>query len=171
MKTVWAQVRHLAAFPAGCEGDSSAWSSGCFLLLSSSSSLHQCHCLQSIGRVIHCSFHELHLDPLCCLCNFLAGQPENGWPLEGKYCIVPNPSRESGLHFQVPYNMYKESISQWTCWAGGRHPMPARSPPADDIPWRATEFPETVFAAVEVISAGHLGPNHSVPKALNVPPG
>ena len=121
-----------------------------------------------------CSFHEPRRDPQCCLCNFLAGQPENGWPLEGKYCILPNPSRESGesgLHVQVPYNMYEKSISQWTCWTGGRHPMPARSPPADDIPSRATELPETMFAAVGVTSAGHLGPNNSFPKAVNVPPG
>ena len=47
----------------------------------------------------------------------LAGQPENGWPLKGKYCIVPSPSRDSGLHIQVPYN-YENSISQWTRWAG-----------------------------------------------------
>lgn len=75
-----------------------------------------------------CSFREPRRDPQCCLCNFLAGQPENGWPLEGKYCILPNPSRESGesgLHVQVPYNMYEKSISQWTCWTGGRYPMPA----------------------------------------------
>ena len=31
----------------------------------------------------------------------LEGQPENSWPLGGKYCITSSPSRCSGLHF--PY--------------------------------------------------------------------
>ena len=102
----------------------------------------------------------------------LAGQPENGWPLKGKYCIVPSPSRNSGLHIQVPYN-YENSISQWTRWAGGRHTTPARSPSVGDTPSRAIDLPETMFAALGVISAGHLGPNtyHSSPKAVNIPPG
>ena len=32
------------------------------------------------------------------LYNLLEGQPENSWPLGGKYCIISNPSRYSGLH-------------------------------------------------------------------------
>ena len=28
----------------------------------------------------------------------LSGQPENSWPLGGKYCIISSPSRYSGLH-------------------------------------------------------------------------
>ena len=47
---------------------------------------------------ISCSFHEAHLGPQCCIYNLLAGQPENSWPLGGKYCITSNPSRDSGLH-------------------------------------------------------------------------
>ena len=35
--------------------------------------------------------------PQCCLYD-LEGQPENSWPLRGKYCIISNPSRYSALH-------------------------------------------------------------------------
>ena len=49
---LWAQVRYLADFLAGYEGDSSAHFSHCFFLLSFSPSLHLCHCSQSIGKVI-----------------------------------------------------------------------------------------------------------------------
>ena len=47
---------------------------------------------------VSCSFPEPHLGPQCYLYNLLEGQPENIWPLGGKYCIIPNPSRYSGLH-------------------------------------------------------------------------
>ena len=47
---------------------------------------------------VSCSFPEPHLGPQCCLYNLLEGQPENSWPLGGKYCIISNPSRYSGLH-------------------------------------------------------------------------
>ena len=42
--------------------------------------------------------HALFLSTQCCLYNLLDGQPENSWPLGGKYCITSNPSRYSGLH-------------------------------------------------------------------------
>ena len=32
------------------------------------------------------------------LYNLLEGQPENIWPLEGKYCIISTPSKYSGFH-------------------------------------------------------------------------
>ena len=47
---------------------------------------------------VSCSFPEPHPGPQCCLYNLLEGQPENSWPLGGKYCIISNPSRYSGLH-------------------------------------------------------------------------
>ena len=44
------------------------------------------------------SFPQPHPGPPCCLYNLLEGQPENSWPLGGKYCLISNPSRYSGLH-------------------------------------------------------------------------
>ena len=44
------------------------------------------------------SFPAPHPDPQCCLYNLLEGQPGNSWPLGGKYSIIANPSRYSGLH-------------------------------------------------------------------------
>ena len=52
MKTVSIGQVFLADFPAGYEGDSSVHFSHCFFLPSFSSSLHLCHCLQSIEQVI-----------------------------------------------------------------------------------------------------------------------
>ena len=48
---------------------------------------------------VSCSFPEPRPGPQCCLYNLLEGQPENSWPLGGKYCMVSNPTRYSGLHF------------------------------------------------------------------------
>ena len=47
---------------------------------------------------ISCYFAELCSDPQCCFYNLLEGQPENSLPLGGKYCIISNPFRYSGLH-------------------------------------------------------------------------
>ena len=47
---------------------------------------------------ISCSFPEPHPGPQCCLYNLLVGQPENSLLSGGKYCIISNPSRYSGLH-------------------------------------------------------------------------
>ena len=47
---------------------------------------------------VSCSSCEHRLGPQCCLYNLLEGQPENSWPFGGKYCIISNPSRYSGLH-------------------------------------------------------------------------
>ena len=46
---------------------------------------------------VSCSFPEPRRGAQCCLYNLLEGQPENSWPLGGKYCIISNPSRYSGL--------------------------------------------------------------------------
>ena len=46
------RVRYFADLLAGYEGDSSAYFSHCFFLPPFSSSLHLCHCLQSICQVI-----------------------------------------------------------------------------------------------------------------------
>ena len=51
MKTV-SPGQVLADFLAGYKGDSLVLFSHCFFLLSFSSSLRLCHCLQSIGQVI-----------------------------------------------------------------------------------------------------------------------
>ena len=47
-----------------------------------------------------CSFPEHHPGPQCCLYNLLEGQLESSWPLGAgvEYCIIPNPSRDLGLH-------------------------------------------------------------------------
>ena len=52
----WAQVWHLADFLASYERGFLTHFSHCFFLLSFSSSLHLCCCLQSIGQVIVFSF-------------------------------------------------------------------------------------------------------------------
>ena len=48
---------------------------------------------------VPCSFDEPCLGPQCCLYNLLEGQPEKSWPLGGKYCIISDLCRYSGLHF------------------------------------------------------------------------
>ena len=48
--------------------------------------------------LVSCSFPEPCPGPQCCLYNLLEGQPENSWPLGGKYCIISKPTRYSGLH-------------------------------------------------------------------------
>ena len=61
-----------------------------------------CHFFQKLCPApfppVSCSFPEPRLVPQLCLYNLLEGQPENSWPLGGKYCIISNPSRYSGLH-------------------------------------------------------------------------
>ena len=63
---------------------------------------------------VSCFFPLPHPVPQCCLYSLLVGQPENSWPLGGKYCIISNPSRCSGL--PLPYFLTHENISifQWT---------------------------------------------------------
>ena len=47
---------------------------------------------------VSCSFPQPCPSPQCRLYNLMEGQPENSWPLGGKYCIISNPSRYSALH-------------------------------------------------------------------------
>ena len=47
---------------------------------------------------VSCSFPETCPGPQCCLYNLLEGQPENSWPLGGKYSLISNPSRYSYLY-------------------------------------------------------------------------
>ena len=61
---------------------------------------------------VSCSFPEPRPGPQCCLYNLLKGQPENSWPLGGKYCIISNPSRYSGLHLPCFLQLFNNSISQ-----------------------------------------------------------
>ena len=59
-----------------------------------------CHSFKGCAlppSLVSCSFPEPHPGPQCRLYNLLEGQ-ENSWPLGGKYCIISNPSRYSGLH-------------------------------------------------------------------------
>ena len=61
-----------------------------------------CHSFKSHALspslLLHVLFLSPYLGPQCCFYNLLEGQPENSWPLEGKCCIIFNPSRYSGLH-------------------------------------------------------------------------
>ena len=60
---------------------------------------------------VSCSFPEPHPGPQCCLYNLLEGQPENSWPLGGKYCIISNPSRYSGLHLPCFLHVQQQHLS------------------------------------------------------------
>ena len=55
-------------------------------------------CTLPPSLLIHALFPEPRPGLHCCLYNLLGGQPENSWPLGGKYCIISTPSRYSGLH-------------------------------------------------------------------------
>ena len=58
------------------------------------------------------SFPEPLTRPQCCLYNLLEGQPVNSWPLGGKYCIISNPSRYSGLHLPCfLQHVYQQCLS------------------------------------------------------------
>ena len=70
-------------------------------LISLCCALGLCHSFKSCAPPSSLLFNTLPepgLGPQCCLYNLLEGQPENSWPLGGKYCIISNPSRYSGLH-------------------------------------------------------------------------
>ena len=123
---------------------------------------------------VSCSFPELRLGPQCCRCILLEGQPGNSWPLGGKYCIISNPSRYSGLHlpcFLQQTCATTASLSEHAR-AGDRHTMPAGSPPVGGIPSRAVGLPGIMFATLGVSPEGHLGPNpyHPSPKVTNISP-
>ena len=67
------------------------------MLCSCDMSFFQKLCL-TLFPPVSCSFPEPCPGPQCCLYSLLEGQPENSWPLGGKYCIISNASRYSGLH-------------------------------------------------------------------------
>ena len=70
------------------------------VLISLCFALGLCHSLKSCALPPSLLFHTLpepRLDPQCCLYNLLEEQPKNSWPLGGKYCIISNSSRYSGL--------------------------------------------------------------------------
>ena len=82
------------------EFDLSSWTH--LILIGLCYALGLCHSFKSCALPpfppVSCSFPEPCPGPQCCLYNLLEGQPENSWPLGGKYCIISNPSRYSGLH-------------------------------------------------------------------------
>ena len=119
---------------------------------------------------VSCSFHEPCLGPQCCLYNLLEGQPENSWPLGGKYCIISNPSRYSGLPLPCFLQRATAASLSESARVGNRHTIPARSPSVSGIPSRAIQLPGIMFATLEVSPAGYLGPDpyHLSPKVTNI---
>ena len=74
---------------------------------------------------VSCSFHEPHLGPQYCVYNLLEGQPEDNWPWGGKYCIVSNPSRESGLHLPCFLHVWQQRLSvDLLGWVTGTQYLP-----------------------------------------------
>ena len=98
------------------------------------------------------SFLEPCPGPQCCLYNFLEGQPENRWPLGGKYCIISNPSRYSGLYLLCFLQQVKQHHLSVNLlgWVTGTQ---ARSPSVGGIPSRAIGLPG-MFATLGVSPAG-----------------
>ena len=61
---------------------------------------------------VSCSLPEPRPGPQCCLYSLLEGQPESSWLLGGKCCIIPNPSRDSGLHLPcLPQHVCQQHFS------------------------------------------------------------
>lgn len=117
-----------------------------------------------------CSFCEPCLSPQCCL--HLCGWTTRKWLALGKYCIVSNPSGDSGLRLLFPMTCMMTASVSGPARAGGRHTMPTRNPSVCGIRSRAIG-PPLMFANLGVIFTDHLGPNsyHSYSKAGNIPPG
>ena len=88
-----------------------------FILISLYYALGLCYsfkrCAPTPFLPISCSFPEPCLGPQCFLYNLLEGQPENSWLLGGKYCIIINPSRYSGLHLPC-FLQHVQQQYQWT---------------------------------------------------------
>ena len=118
------------------------------------------------------SFPEPRPSPQCCLYNLLDGQPENSWPLGGKYCIISTPSRYSGLHLPCFLRHVQQQHLSEPTRSGDRHTMPARTPSVGGIPSRAIGLLGVMFATLGVSPAGLLGPNpyHPSPKVPNILP-
>ena len=113
---------------------------------------------------VSCSFLETCPGQQCCLYNLLTAQPENSWPLGGKYCIISNPSRYSSLHLPCfPQHVQQQNLlvnqrgGVGVVVAGTQ--MPARSPSVGGIPSRATGLPGTKFDTLRISPMCRLGPN------------
>ena len=77
------------------EFDLSSWTH--LILTGLCHALVLCHSFKSCAQPPFLLFHvDAHPGPQCGLYNLLVGQPENSWPLGGKYCIISNPSRYLG---------------------------------------------------------------------------
>ena len=110
----------------------------------------------------------------CCLYNLLGGQPEYRWPLGGKYCIISNPSRYSGLHLlcfwkhvqkqPLSVNMLRQ-VTGTQCLLNV-HLLVASLQGHIGLPG-------TIFATLGISPTGCLGPitYHPSPKATNIFPG
>ena len=88
-----------------------------FILIGLCCALGLCHFFKSCASPPHCFmlFFWAPSCPQCYLYNLLERQAENSGPLGGKYCIISNPSRHSGLHLPCFLQHVQQSISQWTC--------------------------------------------------------
>ena len=84
------------SFLVDYERDSLAPSSHCFFLPSFSSSLHLCHCLQSIGQVIHFLFLKIVLETI-----YLRLEHEPTWQRlkssQNPWCLVSGPNESQVL--------------------------------------------------------------------------
>ena len=119
---------------------------------------------------VSCSYPEPCPGPQCCLYNFLEGQPKDSWPLGWKYCIIPNPSRYSGLYLLCFLQQVKQHHLSVNLlgWVTGTQ---ARSPSVGDIPSRAVGLKGIMFVTLGVSPAGCSGSNpyHHSPKVTNIP--
>ena len=119
-------------------------------------------------------FHALFLSPhlclQCCLYNLMGGQPENSWPLGGKYCVISNPSGHSGLHLPcfLQHLQHQHLSVKRLGWVTG---TPTCSS-VGGILSRETGLPGIMLATLGVSPAGCLGPNpyHPSPKVTNITP-
>ena len=119
---------------------------------------------------VSCSFPQSHLSPQCCLYD-LEGQPENSWPLGGKYCMVSNPTRYSGLHFPR-FLQYLQQQHLSVNLVGRETGTQCLLQVHLLASLQGTGLQGTTFATLGVSPAGHLGPNpyHPSPKVPNIPP-
>ena len=122
---------------------------------------------------VSCSFPEPLTGPQCCLYNLLEGQPENSWPLGGKYYIISNSSRYSDLHLPCfLQHVYQQRLSvNLLGWTTGPQSL-LEVHHVGGIPSRAVGLPGTMFATLGVNPASCLGPNpyHPSPKVTNIIP-
>ena len=105
------------------------------------------------------------------LYNLLEGQPENSWPLGGKYYIISNSSRYSDLHLPCfLQHVYQQCLSvNLLGWMTGPQSL-LEVHHVGGIPSREVGLPGTMFATLGVNPAGCLGPNpyHPSPKVTNI---